>query len=383
MFNLVYETNVASLRIWDALGFKRIGRVKGAGNLKSYPDRYIDAIVFGRDLNGDAEDYLSEERFDKIRYYLKTNTYPTGADRAEKSRLRSASSHYRLIPATDADEEKLMLKDKEVISDPHKQYEIAHRVHSVSHGGINKTTAVIADKYHWVRIKETVSAAIRNCEECKEVAKPAKADKSQANNHDLTSESQDQDQQQTTPPLDLSSFASPDHTMLDQSQDLQSPHPSQLKSPSSAPQIHQQAMQHMLGVQPQSHIHPDPQDQHSVPIADMSTYDYEMHMPVDPQIMDGMRQFTGHSGAQHQAQHHLHQYSVPQPYDSNGLPQAYAQHSGDLDPTAYMDHGLHGVHSGVQPMHHSHTGGGGHDYSGGDIDDEQLRHDMGQQYRSQ
>lgn len=31
VFNLVYETNVASLRIWDALGFKRIGRVKGCG----------------------------------------------------------------------------------------------------------------------------------------------------------------------------------------------------------------------------------------------------------------------------------------------------------------------------------------------------------------
>lgn len=35
-------------------------------------------------------------------------------------------------------------------------------------GGINKTTASIAEKYHWVRIKETVSAAIRNCSECKE-----------------------------------------------------------------------------------------------------------------------------------------------------------------------------------------------------------------------
>ncbi|KAK4112473.1 histone acetyltransferase-like protein [Canariomyces notabilis] len=53
VFNLVYETNVASCKIWDALGFKRIGRVKGAGNLKSYPDRLVDAIIYGRDL-GDA-----------------------------------------------------------------------------------------------------------------------------------------------------------------------------------------------------------------------------------------------------------------------------------------------------------------------------------------
>ncbi|KAF2219946.1 histone acetyltransferase-like protein [Elsinoe ampelina] len=50
IFNLVYETNVASLRIWDALGFDRVGRVPGAGNLRSYPDRPIDAIQIGRRL---------------------------------------------------------------------------------------------------------------------------------------------------------------------------------------------------------------------------------------------------------------------------------------------------------------------------------------------
>lgn len=172
VFNLVYETNVASLRIWDALGFKRIGRVKGCGNLKSFPEQYIDAIIFGRELGGEGDEYVSEERFDKIRFYLKNGTYPNGSDRAEKSRLRSAATHYRLIPNTsgDGEEDKLMLKGKEVISDPHRQYEIARQVHAQSHGGINKTTASIAEKYHWVRIKETVSAAIRNCTECKESA---------------------------------------------------------------------------------------------------------------------------------------------------------------------------------------------------------------------
>lgn len=50
IFNLVYDTNVASLRIWDGLGFERIGRVKGAGRLRSYPDRYVDAIIYGRVL---------------------------------------------------------------------------------------------------------------------------------------------------------------------------------------------------------------------------------------------------------------------------------------------------------------------------------------------
>lgn len=175
VFNLVYETNVASLRIWDALGFKRIGRVKGCGNLKSHPDGMVDAIIFGRDLGVEGDEYVTEERFDKIRFYLKTQSYPAGSDRAEKSRLRSAATHYRLEPSGNPDEEdKLMLKGKEVVSDPHKQYEIARNIHGNNHGGINKTTAAIAEKYHWVRIKETVGLAIKNCNKCQGDA-PSKA----------------------------------------------------------------------------------------------------------------------------------------------------------------------------------------------------------------
>jgi hypothetical protein len=173
IFNLVYETNVASCRIWDALGFKRVGRVKGCGNLKSYPNQLIDAIIFGRDLGPDGEDYVSEERFEKIRFYLKHSKYPNGADRAEKSRLRSAATHYKLVPSHGTEPEKLMLKGKEVVSDPQKQYDVARRMHMEHHGGINKTTATIAEKYHWVRIKETVSQVIKNCAVCKEAARGA------------------------------------------------------------------------------------------------------------------------------------------------------------------------------------------------------------------
>jgi len=143
VFNLVYETNVASCRIWDALGFKRIGRVKGCGNLKSYPGELVDAIIYGRDLGQDDE-FVSEERFDKIRFYLKNGKYPNGADRAEKSRLRSAATHYKLTPGEGDGPEKLWLKGKEVIADPKQQYEIAREIHHKSHGGINKTTAAIA-----------------------------------------------------------------------------------------------------------------------------------------------------------------------------------------------------------------------------------------------
>ena len=170
VFNLVYETNTASTRIWDSLGFKRIGRIPACGNLKS-SDELVDAIIYGRELGGEGDDFVSEERFDKIRYYLKHQKYPNGADRHEKSRLRSAATHYRLVGGDDGLPERLMLKDKEVISDPQQQYEIAQGVHEQSHGGINKTTAQIALKYHWVRIKETVSLVIKNCTECKESGK--------------------------------------------------------------------------------------------------------------------------------------------------------------------------------------------------------------------
>ena len=134
----------------------------------------IDAIIYGRDLGPEGDDFVAEERFDKIRYYLKHGKYPASADRAEKSRLRSAATHYKLLPPNSPDEEeRLMLKDKEVVSDPQRQYDIARSLHLLSHGGINKTTATVAEKYHWVRIKDTVSLVIKNCPECKETNKLA------------------------------------------------------------------------------------------------------------------------------------------------------------------------------------------------------------------
>ncbi|KAI0537443.1 hypothetical protein GGR58DRAFT_346389 [Xylaria digitata] len=158
VFNLVYETNVASCKIWDALGFKRIGRVKNCGNLKSYPDRLVDAIIYGRDLSTDAGE---------------------GGDPLFKSRLRSAATHYKLL-----DNDVLMLKDKEVVSDQIRQMAVARRAHEEGgHAGINKTTSVIAEKYHWSRIKETVSDVIRTCDQCKDLGKnPSVQNQSQSQN---------------------------------------------------------------------------------------------------------------------------------------------------------------------------------------------------------
>lgn len=48
VFNLVYASNIASVSIWDSLGFQRIGRVPNAGHMKGLG--YVDAIQFGYDF---------------------------------------------------------------------------------------------------------------------------------------------------------------------------------------------------------------------------------------------------------------------------------------------------------------------------------------------
>lgn len=54
VFNLVYVSNTASLRIWDALGFERAGLIPNAGRLKSKTpggeDEYTDAVVYFKNL---------------------------------------------------------------------------------------------------------------------------------------------------------------------------------------------------------------------------------------------------------------------------------------------------------------------------------------------
>lgn len=172
----------------------------GCGVLRSHATP-VDALIYGRAL-GDAssldpslggpteEETATQERFDKIRFYLRSGRYPDGADRAEKSRLRSAAGNYRLVMAPRSDEglgegaeddedgaeprgevvEKLFLKDKEVVSSARRQYAIARALHARHHGGINRTTASIAERYHWLRIKDTATLAIRNCEACSKTA---------------------------------------------------------------------------------------------------------------------------------------------------------------------------------------------------------------------
>ncbi|EXK45185.1 acetyltransferase [Fusarium oxysporum f. sp. lycopersici 4287] len=289
VFNLVYETNVASCRIWDALGFKRIGRVKGCGNLRSYPNQLIDAIIYGRDLSPrESEELVSEERFDKIKFYLKYGEYPNGADRAEKSRLRSAATHYKLL-----DGDKLMLKDKEVISDPARQFDIARQVHVQQHGGINKTTATIAEKYHWSRIKETVSDVIRSCVECKELGKtpnPGGARKAASSNNHAGGRrgaaNTGDHHAQPTSPAPTQMLPLQDHNMIP-TISHQSPDHDHSPSPYANPaDISLIAPPHAIQGSTMEHtLH-----SHSPMLQDPPTghhpHDHNVYQPIDPQIIN-------------------------------------------------------------------------------------------------
>lgn len=165
VFNLVFDTNILAKRLCDGLKFKRIGRIKGAGILKGI-EHAVDALMYGKELVSPEEDEdVGDLRFDRIRYYLETGQYPTRCDRQEKSRLRSSAAHYKVSGG------KLWLRDKQVISDPEQQLQIALHIHMQSHSGINKTTSQITEKYHWTRIKDTVAQAVRSCVACREVQK--------------------------------------------------------------------------------------------------------------------------------------------------------------------------------------------------------------------
>ncbi|KAN0066457.1 hypothetical protein ACQY0O_000551 [Thecaphora frezii] len=70
VFNLVYVNNVASVRIWERLGFTKAGRIPQAGLLKSADgkgEEYVDAWVFYMDFvqphqNGSRESNEPEKK---------------------------------------------------------------------------------------------------------------------------------------------------------------------------------------------------------------------------------------------------------------------------------------------------------------------------------
>ena len=348
---------MASCRIWDALGFKRIGRIKSCGNLRSYPGALVDAIIYGRDLGPEGEDYVSEERFDKIRFYLKHGKYPNGADRAEKSRLRSAATHYKLLPAEEGregeeDAERLMLRDKEVVSDPQRQYEIARQVHvSGQHGGINKTTATIAEKFHWVRIKETVSLVIKNCSDCKDSAAklpPAigRPNVSNGNDNSFTAGAAIQSAAQSVStrnnPTSLqpqASASAADTTMYDRLVDFAQTSSAHAETHSSVESTPLGSTSNNSGSQraPMAHMGTP-----NIPSGSLSQY---AGIPLDPQIM------AGHA----QSDHQQHSYQTHQMHggESSPSPQQHQHQQRPHETQFYVPHHHHNHPTQLPSLSHS------------------------------
>lgn len=313
----------------------------------------MDAIIFGRDLKDD-DDYVSEERFDKIRFYLEKGKYPPSADRSEKSRLRSAATHYRLNNG------KLMLKDKEVVADSQLQYEIARTVHSQSHGGINKTTANIAEKYHWVRIKETVSQVIRNCADCKEHGKlpaggrtevhtpPKRASPSKQVSQQLLTE------QQQTALMNQAQQLHHQHQHQHQHQQMpmQAPHQSMSMAQQSAAAL----MANDAAV---------PGDMESTATMTVAS---GMEIPVDPRMMDGVE----HHEVQYVQQLHHQQVGFAAP-----VAPMHAHHMTERDIATQASRLQQQHAAAVEAARAALTEGGdslAEDDRGGDMKDRQDRH---------
>ncbi|KAL4791019.1 putative acetyltransferase, GNAT family [Aspergillus venezuelensis] len=53
VFNLVFENNVASVKIWDRLGFSVIGRVPRCARLAN-SEGFVNALIIGKDLAGNV-----------------------------------------------------------------------------------------------------------------------------------------------------------------------------------------------------------------------------------------------------------------------------------------------------------------------------------------
>jgi len=206
-----------------------------------------------------------------------------------------------------------MLKDKEVISDPQKQYEIARQAHVLHHGGINKTTAKIAEKHHWIRIKETVSLVIRNCAECKELGKNAPV-MGKDGSAMVTSSRRSSDRNQTSSAagriLSLPSTSSlpprshHDHDISSAYEHAHHPsHRHEHHSTSVSPQVLHKSLPDsplpssarnpLSNARNKHHLNHSHSLQRPSPPPPQRPPPLEQYLPLDPQIMEDVRQHLG------------------------------------------------------------------------------------------
>lgn len=215
--------------------------------------------------------------------------------------------------------EKLMLKDKEVISDPQTQEDIAKQIHMQSHGGINKVTAMIATKYHWVRIKETVSHVIKNCPQCKDSNKVGmiRSDSTRQSRH------QSQDESNTTPQAKEHILTQPLNGITPsppptQQQQIDEHLPSDNLTPRQQQQTASLHQNHLDPTQISPHDFNIPHHlthQTNPALHDPTALDYDDdEMSIDPQIIEQLQAQLASETYPHS--HHENIFSQP-----SGLPQ--------------------------------------------------------------
>jgi hypothetical protein len=243
-----------------------------------------------------------------------------------------------------------MLKDKEVVADPQRQYEIARQVHAGQHGGINKTTAAIAEHYHWVRIKETVSLAIKNCPECKDATAKIPTVRPTGDGLSPSPSAMDGTPQQRRNGQNAAANHDPNALIerlvnfddLDpvpqhhSSQQVLSQHNSQQNLTAAAgpgqiysPQNHTGPVANMTNYQS---FHSQLQDQIQHELQGYNAdHDAASHIPLDPQIMS-------HHPPQPQDQYHRHEHQLDGYQTSHGAEDGQYE----LDMNALGGTGAHG-----------------------------------------
>jgi len=248
-----------------------------------------------------------------------------------------------------------MLKDKEVVSDPQRQYEIAREVHAEQHGGINKTTATIAEKFHWVRIKETVSLVIKDCPDCKESAAKIPVVRPASNTETATG-----GQGATSQPRKAATAQEVSNNMIEQLIHFDSDQPTMDNSRGAS-----------LSKSPEL------PSQRSAPVANMRSLQDYTGIPLDPQIMqsgpaqefpEGMGQVAEYSRSNERGG------NFDGVVDLTGDGQEVQQHAdtrmatdrhvreGD-DPMGWRD--SHGGHDGGSGRQDDEMGGLGQSWEGG------------------
>lgn len=299
-----------------------------------------------------------------------------------------------------------MLKEKEVISDPVRQMAVARKLHEEGgHAGINKTTSVIAEKYHWSRIKETVSDVIKTCEECKDLGKspsvPSSQSQSQSQNHNQNQNQNQSENQPATQSQTLGRVPRPfsdvngARNIPDSAADLMTPppppihehhgmeatsrilelhhsltasdlvrntgpyaHPSDIASllnppfqTPSSPSLHAPA-HHLI-------LHGEPH--HASAAATLaSMHDAGIYQPIDPQIIS-QPMHSSHAGHHHHHHHHHHQQQQqhhPPDAFSSFHPRIPVSHHHQHPASPHLRHSPLSAHDLDYAPHVSHHGHG-------------------------